>query len=344
MSYTKLLWTCLLCFSIFISTGWAQKSLDGVAKIEVYDDDGNLIETGAGIVAGVRGSQLFVVTAFHVIDVGSVFQVSFNNRQWESFSGSIHEKFNDDLDYGVLIVDVPPNIIKTHSFHQPEYSKIESGNKVHMVGHPGAKEWTNNIQNVITNPQSGTFEVALSNVGIEPGYSGGAVLSARKNHLIGLIVDVSTNNTIAVRIDQILRDLKSWGIPYTFILPYKPPRKASAYVFAVLAAGATVGAVYFNSEKDRIYDIYSEQKDPAAPVYTDSANADYVGPRSEAFQEAKDNQNNSYYAAGAAGGLALTSILLSKRKYKQQDESLSYQYNQLDLLLGGASFAIVYNF
>ena len=343
MEWYKLLLVAFLI--LFLSNAlFSQKSLDGIVKIEVYNDNGELLETGAGILAGTRGSQIFVVTAFHVIDEGTVFQVSFNSRKWDSFTGKIHERYNDDLDYGVLIVDVPPKTIKTFSFHQPDFKKIEAGNKIRMVGHPQGEDWTDNTQNVITNPQNGTFEIGVSNVGIVPGYSGGALLSKKKDHLIGLIVDVSTNNAIAVRIDQILRDLKAWGIPHTYILPYKPPRRVSSYIFAGLSVGATVGAVYFNTEQNRIYDIYSTQRNPVAPVYNIMSHEDYVGPRSEALQKAKNNQRNAYISAGTAIGSTVLSILLGRRKYKYQDNELSLLFDQINPSFGGANLGVCVKF
>lgn len=311
MKIYKLLFT-LVFFSCFCSFLIAQKELKGVVKIENFDAQGNLIETGSGIICGSTKNEIFIVTAFHVIDEGDNILVSFHNRQWEQFKAKVHNKFNPDLDYAVLVVNVEVKKINPVSYHQPDFDKIQNGDRIHCVGHPDGEDWTHNKQNVINNPQFTSYNISFSNIGIGPGFSGGALYTKKKSRLIGLIVNVDTQNTIAVRIDQIIRDLGSWEIPHNYLLPYKPPRRKSFYVSSALALGSAATGYFFHNAAESDYSIYESNRDPNAKGIYDDITRDNL--------YARVNQNKDYrnIAAAATGGFVILAAVLSGRKYKKK--------------------------
>ncbi len=319
---------------------YAQKILNGIAKIEVFESNGNLLNTGAGIICGNSDSEVFIVTAFHVVEDGDNILVTFYNRQWEQFSAKLYPQFNPDLDYSVLTVKAPVKKIKSTKYRQPYFEKLKPGNNIQVIGHPLGEEWTLNSQNVISNPKFSTFEISFSNIGIAPGFSGGALLTKKKDQLAGLIVNVDTHNSIAVRIDQVKRDLDSWGIPYDNILPYKPPRRPSFFFFTTTTLLAGGAAAYLEFLRvDPQYQIYSDNLFDSDDPYTA-----YEGSRENYLNEILQLRQYALYTAAGAGVSAVLALLTSKRKVKQKDVGFGLLLDPFDSSIAGANIGLKLNF
>ena len=334
---------CIAALILLATSAFSQKSLGGVAKVEARMANGN-IETGAGIICGSNGSEIFIVTALHVIaDQDDVFsedvKVTFHGVQWDPLSAKIDKKHgNPDLDYVIIIVEAPEGLFRKHDFRQPDFDKIETGDGVRMIGHPVGEDWTYNIQNVINNPQITTYQIGVSEIGVVPGYSGGALLHEKKDQLLGLIVKVGKPNTIAVRIDQILRDLRSWNIPHNHILPYRPPVRPIAYISAGLSAAAVAVGINFHVKAEDDYEIYKTNRDPNALGVYDAIS------REDLLARANDNKDKRNYALASAGGAAVLAVLFGGRKYKRKNKGITFLFDTQGDDLAIAKIGLAYQF
>ena len=324
----------LLSLSTICST---QGVLNGVVKIIVESNLGE--ETGSGIIVGRKGNQLFIVTANHVVEGGNTITVSFKEQSWAPLQARLNDSYNDDLDLAVLIVDVPEEVVKGHKFKLADVANLKKEQKVNSIGHPGDLSWVEDKEGVISNPKHMSFNVVYASPGVSSGYSGGPLLLKKKNQLAGMILEVSTNQVTAVRIDHVLTELDNWNIPYQHISPYKPPVRKSAYVFAVLSAGASAAGLNFHGNISENYDTYQMFRDPTAPLYQ-SPNLS----RDEVYDKAKRNQLYRNISFGVAGVTTLVALILSLRKTKAIEQGLTFFLEQSRYTPYGVDMGLAYKF
>ena len=338
-------WTLIILSFLFSLELFSQKVLNGVVKIRTVDSLG-FEETGSGIITGTNGSDVFVVTSYHVVtdddenQVDSII-VNFHNRRFQSYPAELYEERISEHDFAVIRVPVDYSVIEEitpYKFRSADYDNVKAGDDINAIGHPTGVEWYRNDLNNITSPLFTAFELSFSDMGIQEGYSGGALTTRKRDLLVGLIVNTETSNSLAVSFEHVFKDLHDWGIPYTHILPYKAPRKPSSYVFAALSAVATGAGFYFNNEVDKYYDIYKENRDPGAPVYLDGLE------RNATLDKAKDNENYRNISWIGAGVSALLSVVLSKRKVKERYGNASFYIEGLNEPYGIGEIGIAYKF
>ena len=161
----------------------SQKSLDNVVKINSVNAIGE--EIGAGIVVGRRGSQIFIVTAYHIVEDATKINVTLFDAQWRIYQGKLHNRIADELDLAILTVEVPiQDNINFNQLSLASFEKIAPDDEVQVLGHPNGKGWDLNSQNKITDPNFGIFQIGFSSIGIESGYSGGLLMARKKDQLL----------------------------------------------------------------------------------------------------------------------------------------------------------------
>ncbi|MCB0550135.1 MAG: trypsin-like peptidase domain-containing protein [Phaeodactylibacter sp.] len=247
----------------------AQNFLNGTAQISVQDENGYEIARGSGIVTGRRGAQVFVVTAYHVVEIGTFFEVRIKEVSWRAYQAQLHMEVNRDLDLAVLIAYVPEmDNIHHYKFRQANLDHLLAQDPVTCIGNPADMDWAMNKMNVVVDPDYGAYEISFTGTGIEPGFSGGPLLERKKNRLLGMVTDITPGaNGVAVKIDQVITYLRRWNVSFEFLQEYIEPVEWQSYVLGGLAVGAFIGGVYYNSQGVDKYNDYENFKVIDAPLY-----------------------------------------------------------------------------
>ena len=196
----------------------------GVVKIIVEEAD-SVRSTGAGIVVGVDQSAAFVLTAYHVIEKAQKIQVVFYHKQYLKFAGIGFEKYDEDLDIAVVMVDLEQRREISDDlpeFNRSDISQINKRDKISAIGHPLNLEWyasDNTIAKLSDQQDSRKFR--FTKTAIERGNSGGPVLKG--NALIGMVLQYDSLHARAVYIDTALELLQEWRIPTNRVKNLEPP-------------------------------------------------------------------------------------------------------------------------
>lgn len=323
---------------------FSQNILQGVALIKSYTQEGAEIETGAGIVCGQSGDQLFIVTAHHVVREAQSVKVRLNQTSWTEFPAYVHYQVSEELDIAVVVARVPPTApINYYEFRRGNIEELKEDQAVSCIGHPYGSEWMYNKMNNLTNTRQGAYQLGFSALGINPGFSGGALVERKKGRLLGMITEVSGGaGATAVNIDELINYLGKWRIPYNFLLPYKAPMSPMTYVFGGLAAGSVATGVYFNRQGVDQYGIYKTNRDETAPVYDGLS-------RPEVLQKAKDDYLYRNIAYAASGGFAVAAVLCSvlkknKKPAQKPSRPIPNFFSQVEWLNGPAQTGIRFTF
>lgn len=309
-----------LSFSFFLTVHLAvitgQNALNGVVKIVTHDESGSERETGAGILMGQMGNTVFIATALHVVEDATSIGVQFNELRWTTVPARIYSQTNSELDLAVVVVQVPAQAgVNFYKFRKGNIDVLENESPVGCIGHPFGAEWTYNKLNMLDDAHYSTHELRFTALGIEPGFSGGALVDRKKNNLLGLITRIQPGaSAIAVSIDEVMRNVTKWGLPVNFIQPYKAPLKKSTFVFGALSVGAFTGGLVFNAQGVDQYNIYKTNRDETAPIFSGTT-------REDLLEKARQDYTYRNISYGVAGAFALTAALCNLIKIKKDKKS-----------------------
>ncbi len=275
---------------------FSQNFINGTAKVIVQDENGYEVASGSGIITGRKGSQIFVATAYHVVEGGKFFEVRIKEVSWRPYQAQLHIEVNRDLDLAVLIAYVPElDNIHYYRYRLANLDNLVGEDPVTCVGNPPDRDWALNKMNVVVDPAYGAHEISFTGTGIEPGFSGGPLLERKRNRLLGMITEVTPGaNGVAVSIDQVITYLKRWNVNHEFLLPYKEPVEWQTYALGGLAVGAFVTGVIYNSKGVDKYDDYLRHRDLTAPIYEGTD-------RESLRLAAQDDYDIRNYAYGVSG-------------------------------------------
>jgi S1-C subfamily serine protease len=173
---------------------------------------------GAGIVVGVSGGRLYIVTANHVVRHGTqqarTLGVTFRSLPGEPAAAKLLSDFDEGLDLAVLAVDSGGLGIKTRSLpfdRLGDANVLYRGDPVYAVGQPNGVRWR-----VSATPDRMSRKAADSiyfeSSSVAPGHSGGGLLNGRWQ-LVGMIRGDQTPEGEAVRLSRVIERLKEWGYP-----------------------------------------------------------------------------------------------------------------------------------
>lgn len=303
-----------LAVHLAVVTG--QNALNGVVKIVTHDESGSERETGAGILMGQMGNTVFIATALHVVEDATSISVQFNELRWTTIPAKLYSQASPELDVAVIVVQVPAQAgVNFYKFRMGNMEALDNESPVGCIGHPFGAEWTYNKLNMLDDAHYSANEVRFTALGIEPGFSGGALVDRKKNNLLGLITRVQPGaGAIAVSIDVLIRNLTKWGLPVNFIQPYKAPLKKSTYVFGALSVAAFTGGLVFNAQGVDHYDIYKTNRDETAPVFSGTT-------RESLLEEARQDYTYRNISYGVAGAFAITAVLCNVIKIKKDKKA-----------------------
>ncbi|MBK8705346.1 MAG: trypsin-like peptidase domain-containing protein [Saprospiraceae bacterium] len=335
---------CVAMFMGYIPESLSQNILQGVALIKTVNQEGSEGETGAGIVSGRTGDQLFIVTAYHVVKDAQSITVRLNQASWTEFPATLHYQVSEELDIAVVVAKIPANApINYYEFRRGNIEELKVDQAVSCIGHPYGAEWTYNKMNTLTNTRLGTYQLGFSSLGVNPGFSGGALVERKKGRLLGLITEVSSGaSATAVNIDEVINYLQKWRIPTNFLLPYKEPLNPLTYVFGGLAVAGVGAGLYFNKDGVDQYEIYKSNLDETAPVYQGLS-------RDDMLQKAKDDYKWRNISYAASGGFAVAAVLCNvikknKTRAAKPSKPIPNFFSQVDFFQESSQTGIRFTF
>ena len=184
-------------------------------------------ETGAGILVGNRGSNMYVVTAYHlVVDAPDDLRVYFYPGGTQQASASIVQ-VNSRFDLAVIQCDEPTDYPMPNSYAlvsaPPSFRQ-----EVTVVGHPSGDRWMSNVSNRVNGLEYEGDDrfFTIGSQGLARGNSGGPVLDVQ-NRLLGMVQEVDFRKAVCISSGQIRRSLQSWAIPMNLLSGlgnFDPPR------------------------------------------------------------------------------------------------------------------------
>lgn len=284
-------------------TSSAQKVLAGVVRIETTDIFDQAAETGAGMLINKSGRVHYVITAYHVVRDAKTVRVQFYNEGGKTYPVKITNiEASPELDLALLRLERPPANIAP--FRMVDPFSLKTGRPVTMVGHPrGGKNWEVNKRNQIKDLKFAPAKIAITNLGVAGGFSGGPLLSRKKDRLIGMINERNSVQVISTDIEDIYVQLQDWGISPDLLL--EPRRSLHPLTFPLLGASSgaiALGVINRNDISDK-YAIYREHRDATAPIYEE------IGiPREELLDHLKNKKTlliGGYTLAGVAAAAAV---------------------------------------
>lgn len=188
-----------------------------IVRIDANFTDGTRF--GAGIVFGAANSEVYVVTANHVVREGDRpsqrLQLELYAGRGKHLSGKLASQFDVDHDLAVVIVpDAKAQGIDVNTFpfdRLGDPNELNEGDPVFLVGHPQGVPWSVSVTPdgfVETQQEWLRFE----SKSLFPGHSGGALLNSRFE-IVGLLRSDQQPNGEALSIEKVTAMLKEWGYP-----------------------------------------------------------------------------------------------------------------------------------
>lgn len=199
-----------------------------VVKLHVYDQFGDELEVGSGILLGKRNTEVFIITAHHVI----------YDEEYETFAKSIEVDFFQEtmpelkaeriaadpkLDLALLRVTAP-QLVESQVMCLAETAYLDPQEPVVCIGHSLNQPWAvterNEIRSLAIASEeeeliAGLFSITAND--IFGGNSGGPVFD-KDYRLIGMITQRGQLEAQGIKIQVIRRQLAAWGdYPESFL-------------------------------------------------------------------------------------------------------------------------------
>lgn len=183
--------------------------LKPVVRLEV-EKEGLGTEIGAGVIVGKKDNELFIVTAYHVVEDGQSIKTLLY-KDPNGYPATVLTQ-DENLDVAVLSVEAKtiPDFI---SLIPADEMAIETNKKVMSIGHPGGSYWKtnefNNIQEISAYEDDRLLN--LSPISISAGCSGGPVF-LKKGAWLGIITQTGNVEAKCVKAAILFQWLKKQGI------------------------------------------------------------------------------------------------------------------------------------
>jgi hypothetical protein len=191
-----LLLTKAVLLTLILTTNALAQDIGSLKRGVVRIKNNNTQDIGSGFIVKVVGTQVYIVTAAHVIRGTQHPGVYLFNKQYDALSADVLDMEEDDLKgLGLLRLELPAGLLNgITSLKLGPSSQLDGGEDVKVIGFPdGTEFWTVGSGNVARiQGRNLVFSGA-----IRGGNSGGPVIS--QGVVIGMITDVSQNLAYAAR-------------------------------------------------------------------------------------------------------------------------------------------------
>ena len=173
---------------------------------------------GAGIIVGVRGDRLYIVTANHVVRQGTQEEAQDLRVLFRWLPGeSAPARLLTDVDHGLDLAVLSVTNLKAISLPKLPFDRLGDTTAlkrtapVYSVGYPNGRPWYSRVTPDAISEAS-TDLLKFESLFLAPGHSGGALVNERWE-LVGVIRSDQPPDGEAVRIDRILEKLRQWNYP-----------------------------------------------------------------------------------------------------------------------------------
>lgn len=188
---------------------------------------------GAGIIVGASTTDVYIVTANHVLrktphEVASDIRVEFRGLPKQRFPATL-SNFDDGADVAVVLVRKVPQVARyvqglryEHLASRAEINRLQPADPVYWIGNAyggGVKPSLTPDRVRSKDAQSIKIVSAL----VQPGVSGGPLLSPSMNVLGIFFTDDNGTDEGVVRMDVVLDLLGRWQVPVLLRVPTVAP-------------------------------------------------------------------------------------------------------------------------
>lgn len=174
---------------------------------------------GAGIIFGAANDRLYVVTANHVLRLGTTeatnIRVELRSLPGEPVLATLTTTFDAKRDLAVLSISgvkaAGIDVARIPFDRLGAPSSLARGDGVFALGYPQGRPWGSNVAPAPISSTSDsliTFETTL----VSRGQSGGALLNQRRE-IVGLLLNVQPPEATARSITQVIALLREWRFP-----------------------------------------------------------------------------------------------------------------------------------
>lgn len=204
-----------------------QRLREGTALIAVTRPDGT-DDIGTGITVGAQDSTVYLATALHVL-AGP--EDTWDRTQWERtperigvevefpqdpgrrYRGRIFPRWDRKIDLAVVIVDDArlPRLGIGVAFGVGSATALQPPYAATALGHPDRKSWLAAPTRVTA--VSGD-SIVLGGARLGPGFSGGPLLDAARQVLVGMMRTMSIEGNRATSMQLVASRLREWRVPH----------------------------------------------------------------------------------------------------------------------------------
>ena len=214
-----------------------------IASITAYRTGGSIPELGAGIVVGVGNDSVYIATALHVvIDREESVWVRFSFAPGDSIQASVRHESEDIRELDLAVITVPSaglslDALAAHEGRLGLPGLLHQGAEVSPVGCPDGECW--GAPSPADRVLATGVEILFQSVFVKGGSSGGGLFD-QDWEIVGMVTDSDPPRARAIPIDQILQQIRAWGVPVT-LGPARIPRRgyATSVGFALLSPAYT---------------------------------------------------------------------------------------------------------
>lgn len=172
--------------------------------------------TGTGIVVGGDEKTTYILTAAHVVNdiLADASRILVQFPGSKPIEGSPGQRVYRPPTSDLAIVNIGARPPRKVSLTLGSTWRLKIGQPVTAIGHPGENDWLPAINNEVLSlgfvSDKRLFGFKVS--GTEEGNSGGPVFS-RDGELVGIVYRIAPAQTIAVKIEEVIRTLEAWHVP-----------------------------------------------------------------------------------------------------------------------------------
>jgi hypothetical protein len=181
-------------------------------------------ESGTGIIVGSSDSEVFILTAYHVVKDTQNIKVHFLEKKYLAFPATIYPEYDESSDFAIIRVRKKEGQ-ESVPFKLPILNTgvpaLKEGTRVMIFGHSRGQSWLYRPGEVISLKIDNNFDRFLLTGNIDRGDSGGAVFD-EKGLLLGMVTSLGgSGRGSAIKIGpvlQIVHEGEGWGIPTDLIV------------------------------------------------------------------------------------------------------------------------------
>jgi S1-C subfamily serine protease len=181
--------------------------------------DAEMQSIGSGIVLGIRGDRLYIMTSRHVAwpddEKRNEVRVSFFTAPGESFKANVLDFSDPNLDLAVLSIPATtPGLPPVRPLSLGDLSSVKLATPVRSIGHPAGVLWRDAATAEKFSRRASSNLVFESTI-VDNGSSGGGLFDSCGG-LLGMIRWGGSGDGVATPIDRLLEKLAEWQLGFSY--------------------------------------------------------------------------------------------------------------------------------